>query len=232
MRTAGIVGGIGPESTIQYYRQIVDLYRDRQRDDSYPPVIVNSIDMTKMLNLIGADRRQEVTEFLLDEVRKLSRAGADFGALASNTPHVVFAALQTQSPIPLISIVASACHAAQAEGLKRVALFGTRFTMQGHFYPDAFAAAEIAVVAPKPDEQSYIHDKYMTELVKGVYLSETRTRLLDIVGQMRIRESIDGVVLGGTELPLIVTAAQYQGVPLLDTTRLHVEQIVAEMLRA
>ncbi len=144
MKTAGIIGGIGPESTIEYYRQIVAVYRDRKPDGSYPPVLINSIDLTKMLDMIGADRLPDVTEYLLGEVCKLSRAGADFGALAANTPHVVFDALRPQSPIPLISIVEVTCQAAQVRGLKRVGLFGTRFTMQGRFYPAVFAPAGIS----------------------------------------------------------------------------------------
>ncbi len=186
--------------------------------------------MTKMLNLIEADRLLEVTEYLLGEIYKLNRAGADFGALASNTPHVVFEALQRQSPIPLISIVGAACRAAKASGLRRVGLFGTRFTMQGRFYPEVFAPSGVTVIAPEPDAQTYIHEKYMSELVKGIFLPETRTRLLDIVGQLRIRKDIEGVILGGTELPLILPASEYEGMPFLNTTELHVEKIVDEIL--
>ena len=94
MRTAGLIGGIAPESTIQYYRGIVAGYRARNPDGSYPPVIINSIDMQRMLALIGAGKLAEVTSLLAEEVQKLSRAGAEFAALASNTPHVVFDALQ------------------------------------------------------------------------------------------------------------------------------------------
>ncbi len=230
MKTAGIIGGIGPESTIAYYRQIVALYRERKPDGSYPPIVINSIDLTKMLDLIGAGRLPEVTEYLLGEVRKLGRAGADFGALAANTPHVVFDALRLQAPIPLISIVEVTCQAARARGLTRVGLFGTRSTMQGRFYPAVFAPAGIAVVAPAPDEQAYIHGAYMGELVQGVILPETRARLLAIVERLRVRDGVDGLILGGTELPAILPAAAADKIPFLDTTRLHVEQIVSWLL--
>lgn len=232
MRTAGLIGGIAPESTIQYYRQIVGDYRDRKQDGSYPSIIINSIDMTKMLDLIGADRLEDVTEYLLEEVCKLGRAGADFGALASNTPHVVFEALQGRSPIPLISVVRAACDAAQVQGLKRVCLFGTRFTMQGRFYSEVFAPAGIMVVTPEADDQAYIHEKYMSELVNGIFLPETRATLLTIVRHFRMREDIDGLILGGTELPLILPAPEYEGIPCLDTTKLHARQIAAELLRS
>ncbi len=230
MKTVGIIGGIGPESTIEYYRQIIAAYRQRQRDGSYPPLLINSIDMTKMLDLIGANELAAVTRYLLGEVRKLAQAGADFGALASNTPHLVFDAINQQSPIPLVSIVETACDAAQALGLKRIGLFGTRFTMQGRFYADVFDREGIMLVTPSPDEQAYIHDKYMGELVNGVIRPETRERLLAIVARLRDEEGIDGLILGGTELPLILSGDMGQGIPFLNTTRIHVERIVAQIL--
>jgi aspartate racemase len=230
MKTAGIIGGIGPESTIEYYRQIIAAYRQRQRDGSYPSLLINSIDMKKMLDLIGANELAAVTQYLLGEVQKLAQADADFGALASNTPHLVFDALNHQSPIPLISIVETACDAAKALGLRRIGLFGRRFTMQGRFYADVFSRAGITLVAPSPDEQTYIHDKYMGELVNGVVLPETRERLLAIVARLKNEEGIGGLILGGTELPSILGGDMGQGIPFLDTTRIHVDRIVAQIV--
>ena len=93
MKSVGLIGGTGPESTIEYYRTIIASYREKKGDGSYPSIVVNSIDMKKMLDLIEAKRLADVTEYLLGEVRKLGRAGADFGVLAANTPHIVFDAL-------------------------------------------------------------------------------------------------------------------------------------------
>ena len=230
MKTAGIIGGIGPASTIEYYRHIIALYRQQKRDDSYPQFIVNSIDMTRMRNLIEANNLTEVTEYLLAEIRKLGDAGADFGALAANTPHLVFDALRRRSPIPLISIVEVTCQAAKAAGMKRLGLFGTRFTLQARFYPDVFAPAGITLVLPSAAEQDYIHDKYMNELVHEIMLPETRAGMLAIVERLRVQEHIEGLILGGTELPLLLAGVKDAGIPFLDTTRLHVEQIVVRML--
>ena len=230
MKTAGIIGGIGPESTIEYYRSIIVSYRERKQDGSYPSIIINSIDLKKMLDLIGASELAEVTEYLAEEVRKLARAGADVGLLAANTPHVVFDEICRQSPIPLLSIVKATCEAAKASGLKRVGLFGTRFTMQGRFYPEVFSSERIQIVAPDEDEQAYIHDKYMNELVEGVFLPETRERLLTIVDRLKERDGIEGLILGGTELPLILRDSTTTGIPFLDTTQIHVKALVAQLL--
>ena len=230
MRTLGIIGGIAPESTIDYYRRIVAAWRERQDDGSYPPIVINSIDMKKMLDLIGGGRLAEVADYLLSEVTKLARAGADLGLLASNTPHIVFDDIQRRSPIRLISIVEAACEATRALRLRKVGLFGTRFTMQGGFYSEVFARRGITVVVPNSQEQDYVHARYMSELVQGIYRSETRERMLAIAQQMREREGIQGLILGGTELPLLFRDGTQPDVPILDTTAIHVEQAVARML--
>jgi len=230
MKTVGIIGGTAPESTIEYYRAIVASWRKRAGDGSYPPILINSIDLKRMLDLIGGNRLADVTEYLLEEIKKLARAGADFGLLASNTPHIVFDDLRRQSPIPLVSIVEAACQATEALGFTKVGLFGTRFTMQGRFYPEVFSRQGIALSVPGPEDQRYIHDKYMNELVNGVLLPETREHLLTIVGRLRQRDGIQGLILGGTELPLILRDGADSGIPFLDTTQIHVERAVSHML--
>ncbi|HTP03102.1 MAG TPA: amino acid racemase [Anaerolineales bacterium] len=230
MKTLGIVGGIGPESTVEYYRLLVAAYRERRPDGSFPPILINSIDMTKMLALIGANQMTEVTGYLAAEVNKLARAGADFGLLASNTPHIVFDEVRRISKIPLISIVESARDAVLAKGISVVGLFGTRFTMQGSFYPDVFTKRGLQLILPDEAEQDYIHDKYMHELVHGLYLDETRRGLISVLDRIIDEQHIQGLVLGGTELPLILRDETYRGIPLFDTTKIHVERALARML--
>lgn len=230
MRTIGIIGGIGPESTIDYYRLIISRYRSRRPDGSYPSVIINSIDLPRMIGFVGANDFPSLVAYLADEVERLARAGASIGALAANTPHLVFDELQRASSIPLVSIVHAARDGAVARGLKRVALLGTRFTMSGQFYPDVFAAADVETVAPTDDEQDYIHDKYMNELVRGQFAAATRARFEQIIARLQRDERIDGVVLAGTELPLLLRESAFEGLEVLDTTRLHVDAIIEAML--
>jgi len=244
MKTVGIIGGIGPESTIEYYRLIIAAYRERQTGtgapvDShaqdahapgYPSIIINSVDLTQLIRWVTANELEAFTEYLAAEIERLARAGAHFGALASNTPHIVFDELERRSPIPLISIVESTCDAAQALGLERVALFGTRFTMRGRFYPEVFSRAGLTLVVPEEDEQAYIHEIYTKELLNSVFLPETHQRLLAIVDRLQARDNIEALILGGTELPLILRDAEHNGIPFLDTTRIHVKRIVAELV--
>ena len=229
MKTLGIIGGIGPGSTVDYYQTIIELYRARIGDGSYPPILINSIDVQRVLATVGAGELKALTDWLLTELQKLERAGADFAIMASNTPHIVFDDLERQSPLPLISIVAETAGVARARGLKRLGLFGTRFTMHGPVYRNVFAGQEMAVVPPEPADLDYIHDKYMSELVDGVFLPETRAGLLAIVDRMAEQSGIDGVILGGTELPLILREPAHNGLPLLNTTRIHCEAAVNRM---
>lgn len=230
MKTLGMVGGLGPESTIDYYQKIIALYRERTGDGSYPEFIINSINLRKGLDFMDANDLAGMADFLLEAIGKLARAGADFGLISANTPHIVFDDVEPKSPIPLISIVEATCAGAKARNLKRLALFGTRYTMQANFYPKIFSREGIALLAPDREDQDYLHEKYFSELVPGKFLPETRAGLLAIVDRMKAKSGIDGVILAGTELPLILRDAEHKGIPFLDTTKIHCEAAVAEML--
>jgi len=222
----GIVGGIGPESTIEYHRAIIGAYQERRGQSSQPPIVINSIDAYRMLALFAEGRHPEAIEYLGEEVRRLGDAGATVGLLAANTPHIVFDQVQARSPIPLVSIVTATLDFVRAAGFRHPALFGTRFTMGARFYPDAFAQAGIDVVLPDEGDQAYIHDKYMTELVRNRVPDTTRIGLTAIVERMRAQRGIDAVILGGTELPLALPGRDAAGVPLVDTTQVHARAAV------
>ena len=229
MKTIGIIGGIGPESTIAYYRLLIAGYR-RQRPDGGSPILLNSVDVEKLLALMENHDLPGVIDYLVPEVKRLAAAGADFGLIAANTPHIVFDELQQRSPIPLLSIVEATCAEAKARGIEKAALLGTRFTMQADFYPAVFSREGIALVMPVADEQFYIHDKYVNELLQDIFLPSTRARLLEVIHRMREQEQIECVVLAGTELPLVLSQDNAAGIPLLDTTKIHVEAAVARLL--
>lgn len=224
-----MIGGVGPESTIDYYKNIIALYRERQPDGSYPQFVINSIDLQKGIDFLEADNLAGMAKFLLHEIDKLPRAGAEFGIIAANTPHIVFDEVKAKSPIQLISIVQAACAHAKERGLKRLALFGTRYTMQASFYQKVFQREGIELVAPELSDQNYIHQKYFAELVPGIFLPATRANLLAIVDRMKSKMDIEGVVLAGTELALILRGESHNGVALLDTGKIHCQAAVDEM---
>jgi aspartate racemase len=230
MKTLGVIGGLGPESTVDYYQRIIALYRERVGDGSYPRFVINSIDLKKGLAFMDANNLTGMADYLVEAIGQLARAGVDFGLISANTPHIVFDRVAPKCPIPLISIVEATCAAAKARKLKRPALLGTRYTMQANFYGDVFSREGIHLCVPDRVDQDYLHEKYFSELVAGKFLPETRAGLLEIVDRLKATRDIDGVILAGTELPLILRDAEHNGIPLLDTTEIHVEAAVAEML--
>jgi aspartate racemase len=224
-----VVGGLGPESTIDYYKTLVDVWRRERPDGSYPPLIIDSLDVQKAIALVTADDMGALTEYLADSVQRLARGGAELALMSANTPHLVFDAVRSASPIPMISIIESTSRAAASRGMKRVALFGTRFTMQSSMYPDGLHRDGIEVVVPSEPEQAFIHEKYLGELIPGIFRDETREQLIAIIRAIHARSPIDAVILGGTELPLILREPSHDGVAMLDTARIHVEAAVREM---
>lgn len=229
MKTIGVVGGIGPESTIEYYRCLIAFTRERGGSCA-PPVLINSIDVDRMLGMIAGGRMREVTQYLAGAAARLSDAGAEIGLLAANTPHIVFDDVQRAVTIPLVSIVQATLDDARARGFARLGLFGTRFTMQGGFYQTVFARNGATIVVPEPAEQEFIHEKYLGELLRSVFLPATHDRLAEIARRLRDEEGIEGLILGGTELPLILRDEAAVGLPLLDTTRIHARSIVVRAL--
>lgn len=226
MKTLGIVGGIGPESTIEYYRFILDGYRGRVSDGSAPHLIIDSIDVNRGLAMLDANDLAGLTDYISASIERLARAGADIALIAANTPHLVFDDVQRRSRIPMLSIVQAACGHARDLGLKRVGLFGTGFTMRARFFTDVFARAGMELITPHADEQAIIHEKYIHELLKNQFLPETRAALIGICERMRSDERIEALLLAGTELPLLLRGAEPAGLPFLDTTLIHVKAAV------
>jgi aspartate racemase len=225
--TLGIVGGLGPESTIDYYRRILEEWK-QEFPSSSPSIIIDSLDVDRGLRLVEHDR-PALIEYLAASLGRLAAAGADFAAMAANTPHVVFDELIARSPIPMVSIVEACAEEAARRGLRRLALLGTRFTMEGAFYPAVFARRGIAIVAPNDDERRWIHERYVGQLLKGEFRDETRDGVISVVRRLRQEQNIDGAILGGTELTLLLSAPVVADLPALDTTALHVAAIVKRL---
>jgi aspartate racemase len=225
--SVGLVGGLGPESTIDYYRRILEAWGQAE-PSSARSLVIDSLDVRRALGLVDTDR-PALVEYLLNSLRRLARAGVDFAAITANTPHIVFDELAARSPVPLVSIVEACAEEAQRRGLRRLALLGTRFTMEASFYPDVFKRYDMAVIVPAGADRAWIHERYVGQLLAGDFRDDTRRDVVSLIGRMRDEEGIDGVVLGGTELPLLLSAEAVGGVPVLDTTALHVAAIVRRL---
>ncbi len=225
MKKIGIIGGLGPESTIDYYKGIINAFRQRESGLAIPEIIIYSADVNILLELAEAREWNKLVEWLVEMVNALHNAGAEFAVIGSNTPHIVFDKVKSRSPIPMLSIVDETCNRASNMKLKKLGLFGTKFTMESDFFQKAFHDAGISIIVPMKDEQQFIHNKIISEIALGIIKNSTRQELLSIVKRMIDEDSIDGLILGCTELPLILEKDEY-GIPFLKTTAIHIDSIV------
>lgn len=226
MKKIGLIGGIGPESTLDYYRRIIDAFRAGKTEADCPEIILYSANLTELMAILKTGDMTNLSNWLVEKIQALHRAGADFAAIGSNTPHVVFDRVAARSPIPLLSIVEATRQKAASLGLKKLGLMGTLFTMQSDFYPRAFAAGGMSVVMPDAESQQLIQQRLFSEIELGIIKGSTRKELLTIARRLIDRDAIKGMILGCTELPLILDQQSYSGIPFLNTTAIHVESIV------
>jgi len=229
MKKIGIIGGVGPASTVVYYNDLIRGYRKLSGDENYPQIFINSINMTEMLNYVGNNDREGLTDFLLSEIEKLSVIGADYIAIASNTPHLVIDNLIEKSTVPMISIVEETCKYAKSKALKKVLLTGTLFTMKQNFYKIALEKYNIECILPDENEMNIIHNIIFPDLENGIVIEEDKVVLKALCNKIISEKHIDGIVLGCTELPLMLKDNDFS-ICVLDTMAIHIKSILDKMI--
>ena len=225
MKKLGLVGGIGPESTVDYYKGLVEGFRARTGEDRYPLMVIDSLDLAEMYAYASKKQWEPFTARLVNSVEALAAAGADFAAMAANTAHIVFDEVERLSPLPMVSIVDETCKFAKAKGCGSVLVFGTAFTMSSGLYTRAFERYGIHAFVPGEEEQKAIHGIIFPNLQEGIVLPEEKDRILGIADRLISSRKADGLVLGCTELPLIIKEGDL-GTLVMDTTRIHVDAIL------
>jgi len=231
MKRIGLIGGLGPEATVDYYKEITGAFKGTGNGLVSPEILIYSVNMSEFLEMMNKKEYDKAVNYLLQKINALVAAGADFVALTANTPHLFFNRLRERTGIPLLSIVEATCREAMSRGLKRPGLFGTGFTMNNLFYPDTFSRFGMEVIMPEQEDKEIINHKLFSEIELGIFKDNTRDLLVEIIGKMVKEKGIDSIILGCTEFPLILTETAYAGIPALDTTRIHVKEIVSWCLK-
>lgn len=224
----GIVGGIGPESTVDYYKTLIYKYKSLKKDGSYPKIIIDSIDMKEVLNFVSRKEWYKLVDVLVKSLNNLYIAGANIAVISSNTPHIVFQKVKKLAPMPVLSIVEETRERAKELGLRRLGLLGTITTMEECFYKDSFLKSAIDIVIPRKAEREYINQRILTELENGIINKRTKEGFLNIITRMIKEEFIDGVILGCTEIPIILKNGDLN-IPFLNTVDIHVDGIIKEL---
>lgn len=225
MKKLGLVGGMGPESTIPYYHDIVYGVQEKLGKDCFPELTIESVDVFNILKLCSEKRYDELTDYLMIAINNLIKCGADFAALSANTPHIVFDRLQEKSTIPLVSIVDSTKDEAIRANKKKIGLLGTIFTMTGDFFKAPFYKSNIEIIVPTKNEMDFVNNKISTELEHGIIKNDTLKSFQKIISRMKDEDGIEAIVLGCTELPLLLND-KVSPVPCLDTMKIHVQALV------
>lgn len=220
-KTIGIVGGISPASTIKYYEKMVDLYYERHKDYYYPEIKIHSLDFQYFTDLENENRIEEYIGYISESIKSLEKSGVDVVIMAANSPHSVFEIVASKASVPMISIVEETVNKAVKHNLKKVLLTGIKYTMKSTFYTEIFEKNGIQLLVPSDQEQDEINSIIFDELVLNIITDESRNRMLEIINNY----PIDGVILGCTELPLLI---QQESCPVyvLDTMTLHVEAVL------
>lgn len=233
MKRIGLIGGLGPESTLDYYREMIGLagQLNKGAELNYPEIIIYSVNMDKFITMLQKRDYPGAAGYLSECINKLAAGGADFAAISANTPHMMFDRIRKDVEIPLISIVETCREKAVQSGLKKCALLGTKFTMKASFFADEFEKAGIEVISPDDADIDRINEFLFAELEHGIFKESTKNEILEIIGKMKNEKEVDSVILGCTEFPLMFREDEYLGIPFLNTSRIHVEKIIEESFR-
>jgi len=224
----GILGGMTAESTVSYYQHIFRRYEELYGDLSYPEMVIYDVSFQRFSDWMGEEDWASIEEALLEGLGRLQAAGADFAVIATNTMHILFEKLEARSPIPLISIVDATAEAINAEGLDTIGLLGTKFTMEKPFYVEGLKRHGIKALVPGKEERDYVNRVVFEELTYGRLLDKSRERYLEVIDGL-LGRGAQGIVLGCTEIPLLVTP-EHTDVRLFDTAVIHAEKALQHAL--
>ena len=218
----GILGGLSPESTIIYYQRIVSRCHGFFGDHTYPEIVVYSVNFQRFIDWMSRERWDKITGHLVKDVRSLAEVGADFVLIATNTMHIVYQEVQRRSPIPVVSIIRATAEAVSKEGVDKVGLLGTRFTMEKGFFKRGLADYGIDTLVPEKGDREYVDKVIFDELCRGVIKAGSRERFLRIIRNLII-QGAEGIILGCTEIPLLIKP-EHTSAKLFDTAIIHADK--------
>lgn len=225
MKKLGLVGGMGPESTILYYHNLVYDVQEKAGKELFPNLCIESVNVFDVLEYCKKEDYDGLAKYLMTAINNLIKSGADFVALSANTPHIVFDKLKEQTKIPLISIIETSCKEAYRQNLHKIGLLGTIFTMTGDFYKKPFIRAGINIITPTKEEMNFVNEKIANELERGIVKKETLKAFQRIITRMKDEQEIEAIILGCTELPLLLND-EVSPVPCLDTMKIHIDTLI------
>lgn len=219
MKTLGLIGGTTWVSTVDYYKYINQLTTEKLGGLNSAKILLYSVRFSDVKSLADAGDWESLGEMMSEIAQNLEKGGAEAIVLCANTMHIVADKVQEKTNIPLIHITDATAKEILNQNLKKVALLGTKFTMDNYFYKNRLADFGIETIIPKTEERDFIHWSIFEELGKDIFTTETKQKYLEIIGKLNERGA-EGVILGCTEIPMLVKPEE-SPIPSFDTTILH-----------
>ncbi|MDI9766897.1 amino acid racemase [Pantoea dispersa] len=227
MKKIGLIGGIGPESTLLYYKKLTSRANKIRGGEFFPAFSIESLNVFQVLDFCRSNDYAGLTAYMMTGINNLIAGGAELIALTGNTPHIVFDELQKRSTVPMISIVETASAWAGKEGIQKAGLLGTTFTMREDFFKKPFRNRGIQIISPSHHEIELIGEKISSELEHGIVRPKTQQVFSRIIERMVEEDGIDCIILGCTELPVLMKDISLP-VKILDTLEVHVDELLAQ----
>lgn len=224
MKKIGLVGGIGPASTVDYYLGLINKCRAENSDDTYPEIVIDSINMHDMIKAFSENDCQTVCNMITESISSLKAAGAEIAAITSNTPHIIWDMIKDRLDVNTLSIVDCAVNYIKEKGFRRVLILGTEFTMKSGMYEKAFTENGITPIVPDSSDISVIAALIYPNLENGIVIPDDKVQMISAAEKYITSQSADAVLLGCTEIPLMIKEHDLS-VPVIDTTSVHVSAL-------
>jgi len=219
MKRIGLIGGMSWESSQDYYRIINEEVKAQLGGSHSADCIMYSFDFQLIEDLQHNGEWEKLTKIMVDEANNLKKAGAEFIVICTNTMHIMAKDIEEKTNLKVLHIAQATASAIKEKQLKKVLLLGTKFTMEGTFYKDILNENDIEVIIPNDEDREFIHQVIYTELVRGIVKAESKQKYLSIINSLK-EKGIEGVVLGCTEIPMLVKQEDLD-IPVLNTTEIH-----------
>lgn len=228
MKRVGILGGMSWESSALYYKWINQGVCAKTKAHNSAPILLDSINFQKMIDWKNSGDWNSISEYLSQRAQKLENAGADFIVIATNTMHKVAQDIQSRIQIPLLHLADATAKNILSKNVKKIALLGTAYTMEQDFYKDRLIKAGLEVTIPDENERTNIHNVIYNELCNGIVEPNSKQTYINICNNL-VSKGADGIILGCTEITMLINQDGFD-VPIFDTTRIHVDAIIKEII--
>ena len=227
MKKIGLVGGTGPESTLMYYKELNSRIDSLTGEKSMPDIAIESVDFRRAWKYVCEKKYDALAEYLAEKVRCLETASCQVISLTAVTMHIVFDEIVKKSgtKLSLVSIPQTVAEEAVAQGIKRIGLLGTIFTMEEDYMKKDLQEVGVQVFVPEKFERQLVAKRIYEELEKGIVKESTLDEFVEIINRMKERDGIEGVILGCTELPLLLNSNNCP-IPCFDSVEIHIKKLI------